>query len=288
MPGPISSTTLSPRFNISDSYQTDLGRYIRDVEKSLDSGSWTTSSFAKLDKEFIPGLVASANTSKPGLNLTYANDARELSDKVLTAFLKGSESERYIVNMGNDGIHFAVFDYRQVEGKPSVLMFEPANFNSTGPMFLAFRAKSALDQLSSHNICFSMMEMDIQRSGSECAIFSLALAKKLFKEHPAVSELHQMNVAGTIPSSNGFFSSSIESDQLIPPSLYKHTQGRGRLERYIAAQPGRDAQVVNKKGETLLERQQQHLENVGGKEIVNSIHQKRLEELKLLMQSISS
>ncbi|MCP1290293.1 MULTISPECIES: YopJ/AvrA family T3SS effector serine/threonine acetyltransferase [unclassified Chromobacterium] len=287
MPGSISSATHSSHFDRSDSYRTDLGRYIRDVEKSLDSGAWTTSSFAKLDKEFIPGLIASANTSKPGLNLTYASDARDLSDKILEIFHKGSESGRYIVNMGSDGIHFAVFDYRLVEGKPSVLMFEPANFNSTGPMFLAFRAKSALDQLSSHNICFSMMEMDIQRSGSECAIFSLALAKKLFKEHQAVSELHQMNASGAIPSSNGFFSSSVESDQLIPPSFYKHTQGRGRLEKYVTARPGREAQEINKKGETLLERQKQHLENIGGKELVNSIHQKRLEELKQLMQSIS-
>lgn len=287
MPGSISSATHSSHFDRSDSYRTDLGRYIRDVEKSLDSGAWTTSSFAKLDKEFIPGLIASANTSKPGLNLTYASDARDLSDKILEIFHKGSESGRYIVNMGCDGIHFAVFDYRLVEGRPSVLMFEPANFNSTGPMFLAFRAKSALDQLSSHNICFSMMEMDIQRSGSECAIFSLALAKKLFKEHQAVSELHQMNASGAIPSSNGFFSSSVESDQLIPPSFYKHTQGRGRLEKYVTARPGREAQEINKKGETLLERQKQHLENIGGKELVNSIHQKRLEELKQLMQSIS-
>ncbi|MEN3029408.1 YopJ/AvrA family T3SS effector serine/threonine acetyltransferase [Chromobacterium amazonense] len=273
---------------MSEGYQAELDHYIQDVEKKLESGLWTKANFAKLDMKFMPGLVASANTSKLGLNLTYANSAREMSEKVLEAFLKGSESERFIVNMGDDGIHFAVFDYRLVDGKPSVLMFEPANFESGGPMFLAFRAKSALEDLSSHNACFSMMEMDIQRSKSECGIFSLALAKKLFKEHRAVSEIHRMNAAGTIPSSNGFFSSSLESDVLLPPSLYKHTQGRGRLEKYIGAGEGRDTQEVNKKGETLSERQGRYMENVDGKEIVSSIHRKRLIELKQLMKFISN
>ncbi|MGC3030417.1 YopJ/AvrA family T3SS effector serine/threonine acetyltransferase [Burkholderia sp. DN3021] len=283
MLGTIYGAGHSVRFEMGDGYKERLGRYISDVEESLASGSWFTTEFAKLDKKFMPGLVGSANLSKPGINLHYIENPTLISDKILESINIGVGSERYIVNMGDDGIHFAAFDYRLVDGKPSLLMFEPANFNFPSPVLLAFRVNSALEKIDSQDVKFSMLEMNIQKSSNECGIFSLALAKKLHKESDSVSELHRMNVAGNIPSAYDSFSSSAESDKLIPPSLYKHAQGRGRLAMYLESNRGSESVKVNKKGETLLDRQVQHLEEIEGKDVVNSIHQKRLVELNKLM-----
>lgn len=83
--------------------------------------------------------------------------------------------------MGEGG-HYSVIDYKCISGKISLILFEPANFNSMGPTMLALRLKIAIQRSQLPDCYLSMVELDIQRSSSECGIFSLALAKKLYIE----------------------------------------------------------------------------------------------------------
>ncbi|MEO1735891.1 hypothetical protein RB531_1407 [Salmonella enterica subsp. enterica serovar Typhimurium] len=40
--------------------------------------------------------------------------------------MEGVESARFLVNMGSSGIHISVVDFRVMDGKTSVILFEPA------------------------------------------------------------------------------------------------------------------------------------------------------------------
>lgn len=93
--------------------------------------------------------------------------------------MEGVESARFLVNMGSSGIHISVVDFRVMDGKTSVILFEPAACSAFGPALLALRTKAVLEREQLPDCYFAMVELDIQRSSSECGIFSLALAKKL-------------------------------------------------------------------------------------------------------------
>ncbi|VFT03927.1 Virulence factor yopJ [Yersinia enterocolitica] len=63
---------------------------------------------------------------------------------------------------------------------------------------LAIRAKTAIERYQLPDCHFSMVEMDIQRSSSECGIFSLALAKKLYTERDNLLKIHEDNIKGIL------------------------------------------------------------------------------------------
>lgn len=91
--------------------------------------------------------------------------------------MEGIESARFIVNMGSLDIHISVVDFRVMDGKTSVILFEPAACSAFGPGLLALRTKAVIEREQLSDCYFAMVELDIQRSSSECGIFSLALAK---------------------------------------------------------------------------------------------------------------
>jgi len=67
-----------------------------------------------------------------------------------------------------------------------VILLEPASFKSNLPRELAIRCREALSEDFKAGLLpscyFAIMEVDIQRSLSECGIFSLSFAKKAFIE----------------------------------------------------------------------------------------------------------
>ncbi|QND85693.1 Uncharacterized protein ChrSV_3467 [Chromobacterium vaccinii] len=262
-----------------DAYQKQLNKFISQVENSLAGEGWLTEKFAALDRKFMPDLVRVANETKPGVNLSYRDSPQYIGSFIKSEMDRGALSGRVILNRGA-GIHFAVLDYKVVDGKPSVLFFEPANLKNLGPMFLLASTEVNLKGLE--GACFSAFEMDIQRSDAECGMFSLSLAKKLHKESVIVDGLHASNIAGQLEPENGSYLSGPEVDKLMPPSFYKHTQGRTRLKQYLNVNEN-GGELVNKKGQTLLERQQQYVEDTsGGRNVIKSMHEKRLIELERL------
>ncbi len=252
------------------------------VEVSLNDGTWCQGKpFYTVERMLMADLVQMANDRKPGLNLVYL-EAPEPLGALIKQAMEGADATRYVVNMGDDGTHFAVFDCRILGGHASVILFEPTTLDGMmAPTKLARRAKTALQMACSLETChFLTVEMDLQRSVSECGVFSLALGKKLHKEHQALSSLHQLNVQRVF-FDNPFMPPS-EADQYLPPSFYKHVQGRARMAEYLETRPDAEQVILNKKQQTLRERVNGHMEAVGGRVISKSAHDKRLAELKAL------
>lgn len=149
------------------------------LENYIADGSWNKASYASTDIKMMPAPVNQANNKYPGMNLTFVENICEISITIKSILDQGIEPSRFIANTGEGGIHFSVIDHRRIDNKTSLILFEPASLNSDGPALLAFRAKSAIKQAQLSDCYFSVVEIDIQRSSSESAIFSLALVKKI-------------------------------------------------------------------------------------------------------------
>ncbi|SDV48268.1 YopJ-like peptidase. Cysteine peptidase. MEROPS family C55 [Chitinasiproducens palmae] len=261
-----------------------LAAKIEEIERSLNDGSWTEMDFAEVDEALMPGLVAMANDKKTGLDLCYLPAPKDLCDSLDAFWRDGLESKRYVVNSGNSATHFVALDVAVVDGKVSVALFEPTTFDHTTPCLLAALIKVAVKRTALPHAKVVSVALDIQRSNAECGMFSLALAKKLLKERDQILALHKANLAGTL----GDRLRASDADRFLPPVFFKHSQGTVRLDSYIECDPTEHGRVVNKKGQTLSERQWATLEEVGGRRLSKSIHLKRLVEYKALAERLDA
>ncbi|UNE53961.1 YopJ/AvrA family T3SS effector serine/threonine acetyltransferase [Bartonella machadoae] len=267
---PISSLPLSP---------TKLQDLITSLEKDLSSGYWLLADYEDTDFTMMLALVKQANRKYPDLHLKFTLTAHDFTLSLKEALANGIQSSRYIINTQERGNHFAVIDHRTIENKTSVILFESTTFmNNTSATLLALRTRQALHR-ELPECHFSIAEMDIQRSSSECGIFSLALAKKLHIEAHKLARIHQDNINGVLCEPNTPLPSE-KLDTYLPVSFYKHTQGRRRLEQYIKSNPGTENEKVNKKGETLYERFEKNLTSPENKTLSISAHSKRISEYK--------
>lgn len=253
------------------------------VDHALIDGTWSRrKDFAGADLLFMADLVDMANEKKPGLNLVYLDSPQTLG-AVIRQGRGDAGSTRYIVNVGNGGIHFAVIDCLVLNGQASIILFEPASLDGLGPMKLAIQAESSVfKECLPANSHFLIVEMDIQRSLSECGIFSLALGKKLQAEQAALRPLHQRNIQGEFSGISHMSPGDV--DGYLPPSLYKHVQGRTRISEYLNANPSAGPVMINKKQQTLLERFNERMTQVDGGWFSRSAHDKRRVELTSLRQ----
>ncbi|MFQ6292747.1 YopJ/AvrA family T3SS effector serine/threonine acetyltransferase [Yersinia enterocolitica] len=288
MIGPISQINslggLSKNETGSLMSNEELKNIIAQLETDIADGSWPHKDYSKIDIKIMPALVMQANNKFPEMNLNFVRSPKDISIEIKSTIEHGVESCRFIINMGEDGIHFSVIDYKHINGKTSLILFEPASFNSMGPAMLAFRTKMAIERYQLPDCHFSMVEMDIQRSSSECGIFSLALAKKLYRERVNLLKIHEDNIKGTLSDSVMPLPHD-KLDPYLPVTFYKHTQGKRRLNEYLNTNPqGIDA-VINKKNETILNRFDNNQSVIDGKELSVSAHKKRITEYKTLLKS---
>ncbi|WP_332065945.1 YopJ/AvrA family T3SS effector serine/threonine acetyltransferase [Bartonella sp. CB189] len=253
---------------------------ITNLEKDIANGDWINTHYAHVDIKMMPALVKQANEKYPGMKLELVDDPYNLAVLMEKAINDQVQSSRFIISSQTLGIHFAVIDYRAVGVENSFILFEPTKFHGIPQDMLITRTLMAVKSRGLPNCHFSMAEMDIQRSFSECGIFSLALAKKLHTESARLEKLHEDNVKGILCEPE----TPIPYDKLdlyLPAAFYKHTQGMGRLQRYIKSNPNAADEKVNKKGETLLERLDNN--SVATKEykaVSVSSHRKRVREYK--------
>ncbi|HGJ5879374.1 MAG TPA: YopJ family acetyltransferase [Arsenophonus nasoniae] len=260
--------------------KTLLCKYISDIEQSLKDGTWATKNFSIIDKELLPPMVKLANEKKEGLNLKYLTSPDKLYDEIFKIKNNDIKSSRYIINVGEKDTHFGVIDTRLIEGKISILLFEPASLtNSMSSSILAFRTKLAIEKCGLKNIIFSIIEMDIQRSKYECAIFSLSLGKKLAKESDSINIIHKLNIENKLDEEM----INKKADPILPPELFKHTQGVNRIKDYISVKPEIGNKIINKKGQNIVNRQKDNLEKINERFISKSIYNKRLDEYKKLI-----
>ncbi|WP_317993805.1 YopJ/AvrA family T3SS effector serine/threonine acetyltransferase [Bartonella gliris] len=259
-----------------------LQELITNLESDIASGEWLRANYAEMDLKMMPALVKQANTKYPEMQLKYATNPEELASSIKETINEGVQSSRFITNTGQSGIHFAVIDHQTINNETSLILIEPASFDKLNAGIMGARVKIALEKLNLPNCHFSMVEMNIQQSNSECGIFSLALAKKLHTEADKLMRLHRDNVNGVLCEPNTPLPSD-QLDQYLPPSFYKHTQGRKRFKKYIERNPEAENTKVNKKGETLRERFEKSLVKTEGKTVSVSSHRKRTSEYKSLM-----
>ncbi|EJF97810.1 YopJ family type III secretion system effector serine/threonine acetyltransferase [Bartonella taylorii] len=255
---------------------------IAKLEQDIADGSWIKADYAKTDLKMMPALVEQANRKYPEMKLKFATTPHDFALSMKEAVESGVEASRYIVNIKERGIHFAVIDQRTIDDKTSLVFFEPTTFNNMNPAMLALRTQMAIGSYQLPECHFSMVEMDIQRSSSECGMFSLALAKKLHIESEKLTKMHKDNIDGVLCKKDTALSSD-KLDLYLPPSFYKHTQGRKRLKEYVESNPEAENAKVNKKGETLRERFDKNLVTTEEKTVSVSSHRKRVTEYKSLM-----
>ncbi|EMY3716864.1 type III secretion system YopJ family effector AvrA [Salmonella enterica] len=276
--------SLSPQPDVSGELNTEaLTCIVERLESEIIDGSWIHISYEETDLEMMPFLVAQANKKYPELNLKFVMSVHELVSSIKETRMEGVESARFLVNMGSSGIHISVVDFRVMDGKTSVILFEPAACSAFGPALLALRTKAALEREQLPDCYFAMVELDIQRSSSECGIFSLALAKKLHLEFMNLVKIHEDNICERLCGEEPFLPSD-KADRYLPVSFYKHTQGVQRLNEYVEANPAAGSSIVNKKNETLYERFDNNAVMLNDKKLSISAHKKRIAEYKSLLK----
>ncbi|WP_156851440.1 YopJ/AvrA family T3SS effector serine/threonine acetyltransferase [Bartonella refiksaydamii] len=260
----------------------ELKDIITKLEQDIADGNWIKADYAKTDFKMMPVLVEQANRKYPEMKLKYAMTPQDFALSVKEAVENGVEASRYIVNTKERGIHFAVIDQRTIDDKTSLIFFEPTTLNNMNPAMLALRTQMAIESYQLPHCHFSMVEMDIQRSSSECGMFSLALAKKLHIESEKLTRMHKDNINGVLCKKDSALSSD-KLDTYLPPSFYKHTQSKRRLKEYMQSNPEAGNEKVNKKGETLPERFDKSLVTTQEKTVSVSQHRKRVTEYKSIM-----
>ncbi|WP_375658226.1 YopJ family acetyltransferase, partial [Bartonella sp. CL436QHHD] len=175
------------RLNIEKIKNTPFNRAeLKDIVAGLEQhnadGSWIKNYYDILDLYMMPALVDQANRKYPEMNLKLAMTPDDFALSLKETLEKGIKSSRLIVNAKDRGIHFAVIDHQTIGDKTSLIFLEPTSLRDTLPALLALRTRQSIEHHQLPNIHFAMAEMNIQRSSSECGMFSLSLAKKLYLE----------------------------------------------------------------------------------------------------------
>ncbi|CBI76638.1 Effector protein yopJ (Virulence factor yopJ) [Bartonella clarridgeiae 73] len=274
---------LRKKYNFIFWKDSSLKINIARLENDITHGSWFDMCYEELDLEMMPALIEKANKKYPLMNLKFSATPEDVPVLIQNTIDNEIQSSRLIVNVGNDRIHFSVIDHQTVNNKTSLILFEPVSFRHMKPAMLAIEVKIALErsQLPCH---FSVVEMDIQRSSSECGIISLALAKKLYCESDKLERLHRDNINGVLYKSDTFFVSYDQLDKYLPVTFYKHTQSVNRLNEYIKSNPEAKHEIVNKKDEVIFERFDKNSVVIDDKKVSCSPHKKRIYEYKSLMR----
>ncbi len=245
----------------------ELKDIIAGLEQHNADGSWIKNYYDILDLYMMPALVDQANHKYPQMNLKLTTPPDGFALALKDTLESGIKSSRLIVNAQDQGIHFAVVDHQNIDGKTSLIFFEPTSLRDTFPALLASRTRQSLEDQQLPPIHFAMVEMGIQRSSSECGMFSLSLAKKLHLESDKLARLHQDNVKGVLCAPDTPLPAE-KLDPYLSARLYKHVQGRRHLDNYIKANPEAAHKKVNQKLETFVERFEKNLNLVEGKTVV--------------------
>lgn len=138
--------SLSPQPDVSGELNTEaLTCIVERLESEIIDGSWIHISYEETDLEMMPFLVAQANKKYPELNLKFVMSVHELVSSIKETRMEGVESARFLVNMGSSGIHISVVDFRVMDGKTSVILFEPAACSAFDLLYWRWRPKQLLN-----------------------------------------------------------------------------------------------------------------------------------------------
>ncbi|WP_317993612.1 YopJ/AvrA family T3SS effector serine/threonine acetyltransferase [Bartonella gliris] len=260
-----------------------LKSIIADLEQDIANGSFTNKNYVYTDLTMMSALVEKANDRHVAMNIQLAMPPQSLVETIKKTVDSGAESARFLISAEGEGAHFSVIDYRDFSSRKSLILFETTNFRNPAAQMLAVMSKSAIEDSQLPSCYFSMAEMNIQKHSSGSGIVSLALAKKLYLEYPKLLRMHIDNINGDL-CKEGVPLSSDKVDRYLPTSFYKHAYRERRIRQYVKENPEALHEIVNKKGENLLERARKNLTLVVGEHFSVSTHKKRIQEYKSLMR----
>ncbi len=264
---------------LSNKEDPSLHQHVRNDERKL----------IDMDVKFLSLLVEMANNEQPERHIYLAGNPALFGNMLIQLVNEGVKSAIFVVNCTEDATHFAVFSYSLKNDRVSVIGIEPALLVYLDAGRLARAVDSFLrEQLP--GVAFTMIESDLQRSNAECAMYSLALAKKMHKEQAHFAELHDRNRQGELYSLRGenigsfSFIPGDEADRYLPVSMLKHAQSPKRPQAYLQQNPDAADKPVNKRNENLSDRQQRYLATVAKRDktitFSTSIFHKRQTEIE--------
>jgi YopJ protease family len=215
---------------------------------------------------YLPAIVAAENALTPGLALrcplsleTLFNDLKQMAVaaqnlnqtqgpvRFLVETVRATETAR-IDEMTHTVVLEAVA-YFHKGGKPvlSVVALEPMTQDHEFSKPALEKIGFAFEQLNI-NFRSTLLGTCIQKTDFGCGIFSASLAKKMHDHRDVIEGLHAGNVYG------GPFK-YMDSEALCA-SFFKHTTSQTTVEGLKNRTDGRElvSQIVNSKGQTLLER----------------------------------
>ncbi|WP_236823844.1 MULTISPECIES: YopJ/AvrA family T3SS effector serine/threonine acetyltransferase [unclassified Bartonella] len=254
------------------------------LENDITDGSWIRKDYVSIDFKMMPALIKQANSKYPAMNLKLAMTSEDLCLSIKTTINDGVQSSRFITDVLNGSIpHFVVIDHKTIDRKTSLILFEATKLDHEVSNILISRMKRVIEASQLPDCYYSIVEMDIQRSFSECAIFSLALAKKLYRETDKLERIHKDNINGVLCDRKSYLSYD-KLDKYLPVTFYKHAQGIRRINEYVKSNPETANKFVNKKNETIFERFSRNSILVSEKNVSISSHRKRIAEYKSLIR----
>jgi len=298
----------------------DVSAHVERLKRDIRDGVFSHRDYPVKECDFMALLVKQANTKYPGLNLHFVHGVKRLGAVIKKLISSQAGTARLIVYYGLEwvtryggreepvgGDHFTIIDYKIINKRKSLILLDAAKFDYNLPEKLANRVRAIITDINkelvlAESCCLAAVEMDIQRSTTECGIFSLAIAKKLYRNASLLEKMHRDNVRGYLlkhtPERDCVYDSNHvyeeghlpyqEADKYLPVSFYKHVQGNTRLEEYLNLHPEARNKPVNKKGETIFQRREKNLaRNESGKNVSVSISRKRLVEYQTLFRMMS-
>jgi hypothetical protein len=275
------------------------------------------------DKEFLPDLIAGLNAADPRRKLEYcrlaALDAESvcessLVDRLSEGLGKGSAWCTLLDEAGGHRTALGIQCSSTSRDASLVLVdslaidvedpFEQERWlGITQALEKALQAK--LGGTAPVRLRLTVAGSDAQRSGEGCAIFAISAARKLASE-PAIARLHG-KVLDAIRHGMGSPGFGVLPPHLLPPAFFKHANSGRDIRDYLAARSGAAqaaAQyqgprlvvdpIVNKKGQSLLQRHASHLverpASVGDKMIrfSNSYEAKRIELVRVALAQLTA
>lgn len=236
-----------------------------------------------IDEMYLPQIIESINAKRAGFNLRYFDDLNSLFN---TAFNRGlGACAQAVVRMKRKGdksqIHYAALDYVNEQGIHYFMFFEPATLSGNpdaGADYGYDQLKYLCEQYRKKHydkMRVSFSEMGIQSSPADCGMFSLSLANTIAKRPVArnhmIKSMEPFKIINFYQKSVGarVKFTSRKTALLFPESYLKHSNSISILKSLDTTR------VVNKKGETLLQRAERHRVSRDGASYSNSIEEKR-------------
>ncbi len=252
---------------------SEQGKYLETIVYMLENDSPAREFSGEFiasdtDRKFLSALVAVANNKEgSNRNIIVCENIQALP-WYINSYCGDPLGCPILLRITNNAAHVVcVYYYKDTSNKMSFFVFESA--------FISEISKSIEEVLcrafNSANLRIAIFEMNIQRSQGECAMFSLHLAKCLCDKRYIITDLHEVIWDPEGLDANSYEKSPFSHyenitillrkancDKRLPPQLFKHTQSRNRLQQYISNSKYTDC-PINKRGESLPERQQRFL-----------------------------